>query len=67
VLTETPSIPQPRTYGPLGNLPTIDTERLIRSITQLASQYGPIFRRDLGGTPRLFISSRDLVADVALR
>ena len=63
MLTESPNIPQPRTYGPLGNLPNIDTERPFQSITQLASQYGPIFRLDLGGMPRLFISSHDLVAD----
>lgn len=41
------TIPQPKTFGPLGNLPLIDKERPIQSFVKLADEYGPIFDMDL--------------------
>jgi len=38
------SIPQPKTYGPLGNLPLIDRETPTLSLCKVADEYGPIFR-----------------------
>lgn len=57
-------IPQPKTYGPLGNLPTYNLEKPIQSLTELAYELGPIFRMQLpGGRNDIYISSEELVAD----
>lgn len=56
-------IPQPKTYGPLGNLPLMDLESPIQSLVKLADEHGPIFRMDLPGRSDLIISGYDLVAD----
>lgn len=57
------NIPQPKTYGPLGNLPLIDLEGPVQSLVKLADEYGPIFRMDLPGRKDLYISGYELVAD----
>ncbi|MGI2296071.1 bifunctional cytochrome P450/NADPH--P450 reductase [Paenibacillus sp. GXUN7292] len=56
-------IPQPKTYGPLGNLPLMDLDQPLQSIVKLANEFGPIFRMDFPGRTELFISGHDLVAD----
>ncbi|NHN34444.1 bifunctional cytochrome P450/NADPH--P450 reductase [Paenibacillus agricola] len=56
-------IPQPKTYGPLGNLPQLDLDIPLQSMVKLAQQYGPIFRLDLPGRSELIISGHELVAD----
>ncbi len=56
-------IPQPPTYGPLGNLLSLDRKTPLQGFMRLADQYGPIFRMVLPGRTVLFISSRELVAD----
>lgn len=56
-------IPQPPTYGPLGNLPSLDRKTPMQGFVRLADQLGPIFRFVLPGRTVLFISSRELVAD----
>ncbi len=57
-------IPQPKTFGPLGNLPLVDTKAPVQSLMKLSEQQGPIFRMDLPGRPgNLYISGPDLVAD----
>lgn len=57
-------IPQPKTYGPLGNLPLLDTEKPIQSLTKLAYDLGPIFRMQYPkGRNDVYISSEELVAD----
>lgn len=38
------AIPQPKTYGPLGNLPLIDKDKPTLSFIKIAEEYGPIFR-----------------------
>ncbi|HEY3741215.1 MAG TPA: bifunctional cytochrome P450/NADPH--P450 reductase [Bryobacteraceae bacterium] len=56
-------IPQPPSYGPLGNLPSLDRQNPVQGLMRLAEQYGPIYRLDLPGRTNLFISSQELVAD----
>ncbi|CAM4463022.1 bifunctional cytochrome P450/NADPH--P450 reductase [Paenibacillus tarimensis] len=57
-------IPQPKTYGPLGNLPLLDLEAPTQSLVKLAYEYGPIFQmRYGGGRKELYISGHKLVAD----
>lgn len=57
------TIPQPKTFGPLGNLPLIDLDSPVQSLVKLSYEFGPIFRMDLPGRTELFISSYDLVED----
>lgn len=59
--TQTYSIPQPKTFGPLGNLPLIDTNAPVQSMVKLAEEYGPIFRVDLPGRTSIMLSSLELV------
>jgi cytochrome P450 / NADPH-cytochrome P450 reductase len=57
------SIPQPKTYGVLGNLPLIDKDSPTLSFCKLADEYGPIFRFEVFGRSVIIISGPDLVAD----
>ncbi|OAB40482.1 NADPH--cytochrome reductase [Paenibacillus antarcticus] len=58
-------MPQPKTYGPLGNLPLINIDEPIQSLTKLSYELGPIFRNVLpGGNSNVYISSEELVAEV---
>ncbi|WP_223068219.1 bifunctional cytochrome P450/NADPH--P450 reductase [Paenibacillus caui] len=59
------SIPQPKTFGPLGNLPQLNLEEPVQSMVKLAEEYGPIFRLELPGRTELYISSPKLVADAS--
>ncbi|MCS7462143.1 bifunctional cytochrome P450/NADPH--P450 reductase [Paenibacillus doosanensis] len=56
-------IPQPKTFGPLGNLPQLNLEEPVQSMVKLSNEYGPIFRMDLPGRSEIFISSYELVED----
>lgn len=58
-------IPQPKTYGPLGNLPLIDKEAPTLSFCELAEQYGPIYRMEFsGGFSTIILSGHELTAEV---
>ncbi|RXZ76595.1 cytochrome P450 [Paenibacillaceae bacterium] len=57
------SIPQPKTYGPLGNLPLIDIRSPTLSLCKLAEEMGPIYRLKFPGGSALFVSGHRLVAD----
>ncbi|MFM1652948.1 bifunctional cytochrome P450/NADPH--P450 reductase [Brevibacillus sp. B_LB10_24] len=57
-------IPQPKTYGVLGNLPLIDKDSPTLSFCKIADEYGPIFRFEALGRSVLIVSGPDLVADV---
>jgi cytochrome P450 / NADPH-cytochrome P450 reductase len=59
------AIPQPKTYGPLGNLPQLDLEHPTQSIVKLAYEYGPIFKMKFPAGTGIFISSAELAADVS--
>ncbi|NGZ73958.1 bifunctional cytochrome P450/NADPH--P450 reductase [Saccharibacillus alkalitolerans] len=62
--TNETAIPQPKTFGPLGNLPLVDTKAPVQSLMKLAEEQGPIFKMDLPGRPNnLYISGRELVED----
>jgi cytochrome P450/NADPH-cytochrome P450 reductase len=56
-------IPQPKTFGPLGNLPLINTREPVQSLSRLAKEYGPIFRMDLPRGTNIYISGHELVAE----
>lgn len=59
------TIPQPKTYGPLGNLPQLDLEQPSQSIMKLAFEYGPIFKLKFPTGTGIFISSAELVEDAS--
>lgn len=58
------NVPQPKMYGPLGNLPLIDKEKPTLSLGQLAEEYGPIYRLTVPGYSGLIVSGPDLVAEL---
>ena len=58
-------IPQPKTYGPLGNLPQLDLQQPSQSIMKLSYEYGPIFKLKFPTGTGIFISSTDLVEDAS--
>lgn len=63
--TEISSIPQPKTYGPLGNLPQLDLDQPTQSIMKIADEYGPIFKLKFPSGTGTFISSAELVKDAS--
>ncbi|ANE48917.1 NADPH--cytochrome P450 reductase [Paenibacillus swuensis] len=63
-LQDSKLIPQPKTFGPLGNLPLVDAEAPVQSIVKLAYEYGPIFKLEYPGSgTRVYISDHKLVAE----
>lgn len=58
------TVPQPKTYGPLGNLPLIDKEKPTLSLGKLAEELGPIYRLTGPGFSSLVISGHQLAAEV---
>ncbi|WP_339260904.1 cytochrome P450 [Paenibacillus sp. FSL R5-0713] len=63
-MNNTTHIPQPKMYGPLGNLPLIDKNKPTLSLGALAEQYGPIYRLTVPGYSGLIVSGPDLVAEL---
>ena len=57
-------IPQPPGKPLIGNALTVDANRQIQSLMELAEQYGPIFQLDIMGSPILIVSGADLVAEL---
>lgn len=57
-------IPQPPTYGPLGNLPELLGGTPLQEMCRLAREYGPIYRIQLPNGMLYSLSSRELVAEV---
>jgi cytochrome P450/NADPH-cytochrome P450 reductase len=57
------TIPQPKTYGALGNLPLLDTQKPVQSIVRIAEEMGPIFRLELPGRKLILIWGYELVAE----
>ncbi|WP_211745731.1 cytochrome P450 [Paenibacillus sp. Marseille-Q4541] len=65
-MTESVQIPQPKTYGPLGNLPLIDGNAPIQSLSKIAEEYGPIFQIQYpAGRKELYISGHEFVKDAS--
>ncbi|MGG3470293.1 cytochrome P450 [Neobacillus pocheonensis] len=65
VPNDTAVIPQPKTYGPLGNLPQLDLHKPTQSIMNLSYEYGPIFKLKFPTGTGIFISSAELVEDAS--
>jgi cytochrome P450 / NADPH-cytochrome P450 reductase len=62
---DTAAIPQPKTYGPLGNMPLLDREAPTLSLWKIAEKYGPIFRMEFfGGFSTVFITGQKWAAEV---
>lgn len=57
-------IPQPKTFGPLGNLPLLDKDSPTLSMGKIFDEYGPIFRFEALGNSSIMICGSELVADV---
>lgn len=57
-------IPQPKTYGPLGNL--LDMDKKLPNLTMMkwADEYGPIYRFVVLGRSTIVVSGPDYVAEV---
>lgn len=57
-------VPQPKTYGPLGNLPLLDSAAPVQSLVKVASELGPIFQFQYpGGRRELYVSGHEYVKD----
>ncbi|WP_440604562.1 bifunctional cytochrome P450/NADPH--P450 reductase [Bacillus sp. GB_SG_008] len=61
---QTGGIPQPKTYGPLGNYPLFDMSQPTISFCEIAKEYGPIFRLTAPGFKTICISEHKLVTEV---
>lgn len=58
-------IPQPKTYGPLGNVPLMDKDAPTLSLMKMADEYGPIFKMEFfGGFSTIVLSGHEWVAEV---
>ncbi|MGR6341490.1 bifunctional cytochrome P450/NADPH--P450 reductase [Priestia megaterium] len=57
-------IPQPKTFGPLGNVPLLDKDKPILSFIKLAEECGPIFRLQTPGDNTIIVSGHELVEEV---
>ncbi|TYS21429.1 cytochrome P450 [Bacillus subtilis] len=63
-MKETSPIPQPKTFGPLGNLPLIDKDRPTLSLIKLAEEQGPIFQIYTPAGTTIVVSGHELVKEV---
>ncbi|RIW32034.1 cytochrome P450 [Bacillus salacetis] len=57
-------IPQPKTYGPLGNLPLVDKDKPVLSMMDIAKEQGPIFSLQLPVNRTIVVSGHELVKEV---
>jgi len=57
-------IPQPKTYGPLGNLPLINKDKPIMSFIDLAEKTGPIYKLQMPSDTAIIISGHELAKEV---
>ncbi|RAK95081.1 bifunctional cytochrome P450/NADPH--P450 reductase [Aspergillus ibericus CBS 121593] len=57
-------IPGPKGVPLLGNIYDVEQEQPTRSFEQLVDQYGPIFRLNIYGQSRVFVSSQELANEV---
>ncbi|MDZ5712727.1 bifunctional cytochrome P450/NADPH--P450 reductase [Jeotgalibacillus haloalkalitolerans] len=63
-MIEIKNLPQPKTYGPLGNLPVIDKEKPVQSFMKHARELGPIYQFHFPGRASTFVSSARLAAEI---
>ncbi|MEO0420201.1 MAG: cytochrome P450 [Pseudomonadota bacterium] len=57
-------IPQPPGNPLIGNVLTVDSNRQIQSLMELAEEYGPIYQLDMMGTPIVIVSGADMAAEI---
>ncbi len=57
-------IPLPPGNPLIGNVLTVDANRQIQSLMELAEQYGPIYQLDMMGTPIVIVSGADMAAEL---
>ncbi len=57
-------LPQPKTYGPLKNLPMIDKNKPVQSFMNLADELGPIYQFQFPGRTSTFVSSAQFAAEI---
>lgn len=60
------SLPGPRPWPLLGNLPNMDLRHIHRSVEQWSKRYGPVFKINIGNVPMVVLAGHDLV-NAALR
>ncbi|OLP66294.1 putative bifunctional P-450/NADPH-P450 reductase 2 [Bacillus pumilus] len=58
------TIPKPKTYGPLKNIPLLKKGELSQTFWRLADELGPIFQFEFTGQTTIFVSSHELVSEV---
>ncbi|MBT2582843.1 bifunctional cytochrome P450/NADPH--P450 reductase [Planococcus sp. ISL-109] len=63
-MIEMKNLPQPKSYGPLGNLPLIDKEKPVQSFMKHAREQGPIYQFHFPGRVSTFVSSASLAAEI---
>ncbi|WLR47276.1 bifunctional cytochrome P450/NADPH--P450 reductase [Halobacillus litoralis] len=63
-MNHTENLPQPKSYGPLGNLPSIDKEKPVQSFMKHARDLGPIYQIQFPGRVSTFISSARFAAEI---
>ncbi|MEC1614903.1 cytochrome P450 [Bacillus mojavensis] len=63
-MKETSPIPQPKTFGPLGNLPLIDKDKPTLSLIKLAEEQGPIFQIHTPAGTTIVVSGHEYVKEV---
>lgn len=63
-MKETGPIPQPKTFGPLGNLPLLDKDKPTMSLIKLANEQGPIFQLHTPAGAIIVVSGHELVKEV---
>ncbi|MCP3032562.1 bifunctional cytochrome P450/NADPH--P450 reductase [Halobacillus sp. A1] len=57
-------LPQPKSYGPLGNLPGIDKDKPIQSFMNHARELGPVFQFQFPGRVSNFVSNARFAAEI---
>ncbi|MEM6584937.1 MAG: cytochrome P450, partial [Pseudomonadota bacterium] len=57
-------IPKPPGNPLIGNVLTVDANRQIQSLMELAEEYGPIYQLDMMGTPIVIVSGADMAAEI---
>ncbi|CCD33597.1 hypothetical protein BofuT4_P072760.1 [Botrytis cinerea T4] len=63
-MAELEEIPGPPGLPFLGNVSEVDPVNSIASLERLAEIYGPIFKLNLGGVEKLFISTQALLNEI---
>ncbi len=63
-MNNTQSLPQPKSFGPLGNLPIINKEKPMQSFMQLAEELGPIYQFQFPGRLSRFVSSARFAKEI---